>query len=695
MHSRISHSRFIQFVFGAALASAASWSAAAAQDEQLEEVIVTASLGEAPLSELPGSVTVLGRRQLAEAGLQHFGDVTALAPNLGFAGGTSRPRYFQIRGIGELEQYEGAPNPSVGFLIDDIDFSGIAMPAALFDVQQAEILRGPQGTAYGANAIAGLISLRSRAPVDRFEAAGELEAGNYDTYSAGIVLNNALGENTAWRIGVHHAESDGFRRNAFLGRSDTNGFEENFVRLRVVSRPSADLEVNVTALYSDADNGYDAWSIDNSRVTQSDRPGVDAQLTRALALRFDYAGWDGLSLRSVSTVTDADMDYSFDGDWGNPVLWGANGPYDFQESIGRRRRNISQDLRLRSTIDPRNGWIAGVYALHLDENYALLDLYNGDVYRQLDSDYRALSLAAYGQIDRALSPTLALSTGVRVERRDARYRDSNALSRDPVDTMVGGHLALTWQFAQHQSAYAALTRGYKAGGVNPTAADIPADLRDFQPEFLWNLELGLRTQSADGRFDSRTSVFYMRRTDQQVSSSVQPDPADPLTFVLLTDNAARGDSLGVETELAWRPLQQLKFAGTAALLRARFLDYTLEGRDLGGRDNPHAPNYQFGLTADWNFARGWSAQASMQAVDGFYFSASHDERAPSYQIANLRLGYAAGNWSATLYARNVLNEHYAVRGFFFGNEPPDYTAKRYIQNGDPRQVGLRLTLALQ
>jgi outer membrane receptor protein involved in Fe transport len=667
--------------------------AAVAADKELDEVIVTASLAQTPLSAMPASVTVLNADQLRAAGLAHFSDVTDLVPNLGFAGGTSRPRYFQIRGIGELEQYEGAPNPSVGFLIDDIDFSGIAMPAALFDLGQAEVLRGPQGTAYGANAIAGLINLRSQAPSDGFEMAGEVEAGNYDTYSAGLVINNASSDSrTAWRLGAHRTTGDGFRRNVYLGRDDTNGFDENLLRLRVRSQLTDQLELNVTALHSDVDNGYDAWAIDNSRITRSDRPGVDVQLSRALAVRLDYDGWDGISLRSISTYLDADMDYSFDGDWGNDDFWGENGPYDFTETIGRSRRNISQEFRLRGG-EPANSWVAGVYALQLRERYSLLDLYNGDVYRALDSNFRALSLAVYGQRDRKLSSTLALSSGMRIERRDARYRDSNSLADDPVDTMVGGHLALTWQFAERQSAYVAITRGYKAGGVNTTAAPIAADLRSFQPEFLWNLESGLRTRSADGAFDSRTSLFYMRRTDQQVSSSVQPDPTDPLTFVLLTDNAARGDNLGLESELGWNPVRGLRLEATAALLRARFLDYTLEGRNLDGRDSAHAPSYQFGLAATWRSATGWFASAAFHAVDGYYFSASHDERAPAYQLVNLHAGFEADRWSATVYARNLLDERYAVRGFFFANEPPDFENRRYTQNGDPRQFGLRVSFA--
>ncbi|MEO8314822.1 MAG: TonB-dependent receptor plug domain-containing protein [Pseudomonadota bacterium] len=684
-HSRIS----LVFVAFAPLAAMAA-------EDRLNEVVISATLAETPLALTPSSVTVLNADQLGAAGLAHFGDVTSLVPNLGFAGGTSRTRYFQIRGIGELENYEGAPNSSVGFLIDDIDFSGIAMPAALFDLKQVEVLRGPQGTAYGANAIAGLISLQSQAPRQGFDAFGVVEAGNYETWSAGVVLNNSTADDrTAWRLGVHHTSSDGFRHNVFLDRDDTNGFDEDFVRLRLRSHLTDMLDLNVTALYADADNGYDAWSIDNSRVTRSDDPGVDAQLSRALAVRFDYGGWDGVSLRSVSTILDADMDYSFDGDWVDDTYWGADDAQDFTEVIGRKRRNISQEFRLRG-IQESGDWVAGVYALQLREHYAILDMYNGDVYRALDSNFRALTLAAYGQVDRQLGGGVVLSTGLRVERRDARYRDSNNHPADPVDTMVGGHLALTREFSPGQSAYVALTRGYKAGGVNTTAEDISADLRNFDPEFLWNLELGLRTNSADGAFDSRTSLFYMRRTNQQVSSSVQSDPENPLTFVLLTDNAARGDNIGLESELGWNASRVLRFEATVGLLKARFLDYTRdEGtpdeQSLDKRDIPHAPNYQLGLAANWRSPSGWFARAAFQAVDAFYFSASHEERAPSYQLVNLLFGYERDRWNASLYARNVLDEHYAVRGFFFANEPPDWEPKRYIQNGDPRQIGLRVS----
>ena len=664
--------------------------------DPLEEVVISASLRASSLMQLPASASVLPAETLAKAGVEHFGDVLGLVPNLNFAGGTSRPRYFQLRGIGELDQYEGAPNPSVGFLIDGIDFSGVAMPATLYDTARVEVLRGPQGTAYGANALAGLISLSTQAPRDHFELRADADYGDHGVRAGGLVFNDTIGsgDEAAYRIVAHGYRGDGFRRNAFLGRDDTNGFDENLLRGRLHWRVSPDLDADLTALYADIDNGYDAWSIDNTRITQSDRPGRDAQRSRAVSLRLAYEGFEGFTLHSTSAYADSAIRYSFDGDWGNEPFWGVNAPYDFFERTFRNRRTLSQELRAVSKQASGLRWVAGVYALRLTEGNDLLDLYNGDVYRTLVSDYAATNLAAYGQVDLDLSSRLVLSVGLRGERRTARYRDSNALDFDPVDDMSGGHVALTWAIAEGQSLYATLVRGYKAGGFNlgPT---LPASLRRFDPEFLWNLEAGYKTRSPDGRYDSQTSLFYMRRYNQQVSSSYQSDPNDPLTFVFLTDNAARGENLGVETQFGWRPVDALRLGGSLGLLRARFLGYQLAGVSLDGRDQPHAPRYQFSVSAEYHFGSGYFARADVTAMDAFYFAADHNERSSAYQLVNLRVGYEAARWSVGAWARNVFDQHYATRGFFFGNEPPDFTPKRYLDNGDPRQLGVSVSVNLQ
>src|SRR5210317_2020521 len=116
----------------------------------IEEIIVTADFRERPASEIPASVTVLDADAVGQLTVQHFEELINVVPNLNWSGDGHRARYLQIRGVGELEQYQGAPNPSVGFLVDDIDFSGIGTIATLFDVERVEVLRGSQGSRYGA-----------------------------------------------------------------------------------------------------------------------------------------------------------------------------------------------------------------------------------------------------------------------------------------------------------------------------------------------------------------------------------------------------------------------------------------------------------------------------------------------------------------------------------------------------------------
>jgi len=211
--------------------------AAAGNESSLEEVLVTADLREKNLQQLPASATVLDAHTLDIAGVQHFQDVLGLVPNLNWAAGTSRPRYFQLRGIGELEQWQGAPNPSVGFLIDGIDFSGVGMPATLSDVDSIEVLRGPQGTAYGANALAGLIAVNTRAPHRDAEANARVLFGDYGTYGVNGVLGGALGGGeAAWRFSAGNYRSDGFRRDSYLDRNDTNGYDESSARAKFASR---------------------------------------------------------------------------------------------------------------------------------------------------------------------------------------------------------------------------------------------------------------------------------------------------------------------------------------------------------------------------------------------------------------------------------------------------------------------------
>ena len=235
-------------------------------EETIDEIVVTADFRGRTTSELPASISVLDSEMIEQAAVQHFEELVFVIPNFNWSGDGNRARYFQIRGVGELEQYQGAPNPSVGFLIDDIDFSGIGTIATLFDVQRVEVLRGPQGTRYGANALAGLVYVQSAEPGDEWSGNVRFGVADDDSYSAGVAVGGPLSSsgNTSFRISAHHYQSNGFRHNSYLGRDDTNRRRETTVRGKLLMRPDSAWTIKLAAMVTDIDDGYDAFAIDNS-----------------------------------------------------------------------------------------------------------------------------------------------------------------------------------------------------------------------------------------------------------------------------------------------------------------------------------------------------------------------------------------------------------------------------------------------
>lgn len=648
---------------------------------ELEEVVITATLRpQSPLS-LATSATVIDSTTLRETGVQHLQDVLPLVPNLNWASGTSRPRYFQLRGIGESDQWQGAPNPSVGFLIDGMDFSGIGMPATLIDLGQVEVLRGPQGTTLGASALAGLINVRTRAPSTEETLRLEASAGDFGVNSLGLIAGGALGtdDRSAFRFVAQGFRGDGSRRNATLSRDDTNGLDERTLRWRSQHGFGTGWQADFSALIVDVDNGFDAFSTDNSRVTRSDDPGRDRQRSRGASLTLQHKGHE-TDFRSLTAVVDADILYSFDGDWA------ADADYDFTSRFLRDRQTLSQDVRWSRETRGLT-LIGGLYAQRLTEANDQLDLYGGELYRALVSDYEADSFAGYANVSHSLASRWHANAGLRVERRKAQYRDTDGTDLSPAETMIGGNASIEYRPDDHRMAYLAVARGYKAGGFN-IGVVVPTDRREFDAELLYSLEVGYKFDDAVRGLRYDFAMFYMWRRAQQVSTSAQIDPGDPLSFIYLTDNAARGTNLGLEGSVLASVSESWSIGATLGVLRTRFEDYVVADQDFSGRAQAHAPSYQVSMSLDYRHPRGWFARFDAQRVAAFYFSDSHDQRSKPYSLVNLRAGYDAGSWRIDAWVRNVLDEDYAMRGFFFGNEPPDYPDKLYVQLADPRSVGV-------
>jgi len=663
-----------------------------AEDDD-NKLIVTAAYRETNYMDTTTSVSVLSEDVLKDAGEQHLEDVLSLVANFNWAGGSSRPRYFQIRGVGELDQYQGAPNSSVGVLIDDIDFSGIGMVASLFDMQQVEVLRGPQSARYGANALAGLINIKTRDPEKETAVNGQLMLAEDNNWSTAISVTGALDqqENVTGLFSIQQFQGNGFRYNSYLGKDDTNGREELSSRGKIHWQIDDKWHLALTGMYVDMDNGYDAWAIDNSLTSLSDKPGKDSQKSSAAAARLTMTD-PRFQFVSITTIADSDIEHSYDGDWGNDDSWGDNGPYDFTSENQRQRNTWSQEFRIISTPQGalnsgKTDWLFGLYFLDLEEDNDIIELYNGYPYKELDSAYDATNKAIFAELTQHLSNKTDLGFSLRFENRDAAYSDSAGAEFSPEDNMLGGNVTLRHYHESDLMSWASISRGYKAGGFN-ISLSIPEASREYDPEFLWNYELGIKSKFLDDQLIISSSLFYMDRKDMQVNSSTQLDPTDPLTFIEFIDNAAEGYNRGIETDIQYQINQDWKIEASLGLLDTEIESYDGLDQTLVGRDQAHAPAYNYAIAAEYRNNKGWFGRLDFSQKDDFYFSSSHQQQSRAYQLMNIKAGYEANNWSVYLWGRNINDEVYHVRGFFFANEPPNWQAKLYTRQGDPRQFGI-------
>jgi len=671
------------------------------QDINVSEntIVITSLYRETGLLESATNISVLTENVIEEAGEQHLEELINLIPNLNWAGGSSRPRYFQLRGIGELEQYEGAPNPSVGVVIDDIDFSGIGMVATLFDTKQIEVLKGPQSARYGANAIAGLINIKTQDPSPERYIKSQFLLADDNTYSAAVSTTGALSDDQSVTglFSVQQYQANGFRNNSFLNRNDTNGRDELSSRAKVHWQIDSQWHLAVTAMFVDLNNGYDAFAIDNSLTTLSDKPGKDSQRSVASSARLTYDS-DTYQFVSITTYADSDIVHSFDGDWGNDESWGVNGPYDFTSDNQRQRRTSSQEFRISSKAEGalKNGdldWLFGLYQLNLEEDNQLDEFFNGFVYRDLTSNFDSTNTALFAEFTQHFDDFTEFTIGLRSEQRDANYKDSTYSQFAPSDQMLGGNLTLKHTLESGLMSWASISRGYKAGGFN-ISLSVPADLRQYEPEYLVNYEIGIKGLFLGNKLSFSSSIFYMDRQQMQISTSTQLDPNDPLTFIFLVDNAAQGFNRGLEAELHYQLSEDWILDANLGLLDTKIESYDASDQTLVGRAQAHAPKYSAALAATYRNQKGWFARMDLQAKDEFFFSNSHQQKSKAYALMNTKFGYETNQWSVYLWARNLLNKKYYVRGFFFANEPPDWIPKLYTRQGDPRQVGITLRYSI-
>jgi iron complex outermembrane receptor protein len=676
----------------------------------LPSMVVSADFRPNTAQETPISLTTIDSETIESRGAQHIEDILNLAPNVNVSSGASRGQYFQIRGIGERSQFSAPINPSVGLIIDGIDFSRTGGAATLFDIEQVEILRGPQGTLFGTNALAGVINMQSKQPTNDLDIHVETGIAQYGTHNLGVAVGGALVEDKLLgRASIYSHQSDGYMENDFLN-SDTQDHDEVTAKGHLKWLATNDLTVDLNFLHI---NGYDAFTLDNSRHSVSDEPGEDRQNTNAFALKTDWRANDAVQLQSAITYSKSDLTYSYDADWNNaaansaffqtltPTLqancldtdWDNDAfcPYDAAEEFKRNRENYSLEFKALSNEDGRifnntTDWAIGINYLSQDEDLAL-----DSPFSPLVNEYKTDNTAIFGQLDTQLTKKLTLISGMRIEYFEADYQDSNNLNIDTDETLFGGKLGLNYQVNNAHMAYTSLSRGFKSGGVNNNDA-LPESKRKFDTEYMWSLEAGLKSIWLDGDMATNLSVFHSWRRDAQVKSSVFVGGGE---FEDSITNAARGRNMGVEADMDWMINKEIRLMAAVGLLHAVFDEYDnpdLASNNVNGRRQAHAPAYQFTLGGEYYFAPGWTFHTNIEGKDEFYYSNSHNSKSSSYVLTNASIDYRQDNWKVSLWGRNLFDKDYYTRGFNFGNDPRDnYASHTYVQYGDPRVVGLNFT----
>jgi iron complex outermembrane receptor protein len=687
----------------------------------LEEVIVTAKFRDTPIMDAIGSISVLPQSTLTERAAQHLQDVLNAVPNVSWAAGASRARFVQIRGVGDLEQYyDPKYYPAVGIMLDDLELGDTANAGMLFDIDQVEVLRGPQGTRFGASGHAGMLFMRANVPTESFE--GELSGGvgNYANNNLGLVLSGPLDDTVSARLAVQQNNSDGYIDNDQQGSDNSNNIDELTSRARLRWTPSATAQYDFSASWFDADNGYDPWSLDNNRTTNTDQPGKDTQQIAAFTGAGDWMLNDTHSIKASLSYLDADLHQRFDADWVSDdfcVRFTCSAGTDTtQEIFDRKRDRYVADIRFlgaqSSAANGGNRYLLGVYANTSNEDmgYQHPSIWYGDTASK--SNYDTDRYAVYGEYQYAVTDQLSLIAGLRLEQFNDDYSDTNAFSSDNNNSLWDGELSARYSVDENTMLYGTIASSQKPGGVNTTASANQAFMSPvfqqftegkltFDDETLRNKEIGLRTQQFDNRLSLSLALFHADRDHAQLENWMW-DEASGLWIGYL-DSTSDTTSYGaeLETSLAVNSYVQL-FANLGWLhtqvdsIAAFDLDLA-QFVDKQDRDQAKSPAYQYNLGTRLSFGDKWSGRLEVEGQDDSYYGYYHDGKLGDYNLVNASVQWASEAITITLWGRNLNDEDYAVHGLYFGADPRDdfgaWQNTTYLQLGEPRSYGVELRYA--
>ncbi len=701
----------------------------------LEEVIVTATRRPEPLREVPQSVSVLTGDELALRGARNFRDYANSVAGVSFSDvGFAGPK-VTIRGV-STDVYSEV-RPLTATYLDEIP---VTHPGAhvivqsdgdpeLVDIERVEVLRGPQGTLYGASSLGGALRIVTRKP-DPAQAAGYSQAMLSTTAHGGFnygidgVFNQPLGQDAALRLAGYYRFMDGYIDNIGTGKDDVNSIETTGGRI-AYGKDFGDRVQLLATLFSQSvrTEGFGQENIALPRYTQRtliDENYDDDWILPSLVLTVDLGwgellsstAWQDREWRQVSDISG--FAASFDSD---AVITGDNWQ-DLGEFI--------QELRLSSKEGDGFDWLVGLFFNDRDHTWRQTFPAPGF---DADTDGLAASsgaadnlgighvqfdhqhVAVFGEIEWPFAPRWQVSAGARW------YRFEETSAVDSVGFLYGGtveevrksddsgvvpKLTLSWRPDDASLLYATTTKGFRPSGPNyqPISAEVcAADLAaiglteapaSYKSDKLWNYEIGGRTTRLDGRLEVSGAVYYIDWTDVQI-----------LAFLLcgtgFTANAGEARSQGAEIELTVRPADGIELAFGGAYIDAELTEDAPTLNAPSGSQLPGVPRFSGYGSLTKHFRAGANlagyGRVAFRYVDKTYgtFVPAGTPRlvASSYSTVDLVFGLEVRRWSASIFAENLFDEHGVVNAVDdFGLHP----GGDYQNLVRPRTVGLNLRL---
>lgn len=704
------------------------------QENALEEVVVTATKRSVALQDLAGSANVLGADKLGPGGIQEVRDMQVDIPNLSIGDQFGFARVF-MRGIG-MTSIDIGGEGAVAFLQDG---AIIPRPAAqlmgMFDLDQVEVLRGPQGTLYGRGATGGAINMVTAKPGKDFGGYLNVTAGNYSLAQFKGAIDVPMGNALSMRIAASLDSRDGYGNNIFTG-SDINDRDASAYRATFVYDGGGPLTATLSAqYYEEDDNNYafsyfgqsqgssipvpfgvpilggntvgmvggDFYDINSDQEPINDRDGQLINLT------IDYAFNDSWSLKSITSSQSMDRFLRDDLDSTDANLFGQNNYTEESDSFGQELiLNFSNDrLDVLSGVMYFEEELYGEVRVPLTNLCFLLapdacgtpvgDFLNSGNYLQ-DGDIDIEAWGAYVEATYSLSDTWSVIAGLRYnyEERDgtgsfifdAIGLDVPTNQRESWNDLTP-RVTLEYSPNDNMMLYATYTEAFKSGVINTGSTSPPLD-----PETVDAFEIGLKGQNSSGTLRYSVAAFFYDYQDMQISFVDE-------TSTVSTINAAEAENSGLELELEGNFGNGFSFDFYLTYLSAEYQEF-FNGDyangfaivDLSGNNLPNAPESTAKLGLNWEGQVGNGVlrlRGEAYYQDDVYFTEWNrpDAYQSSYEQYNASAEYSWNDqWQLSIWGRNLSDEEVMSNNIITA---PLYDSLRVGAVLPPRTYGATVT----